>query len=91
MNCITISTAKFFDPIFKKTLVFNNLYVLINSYLKKINNNSFKLNNSNTVNQETLSQSDLDLHLSCFISKNLNNLGWSNAIDLPYIRILLQF
>ncbi|RNA24841.1 hypothetical protein BpHYR1_030204 [Brachionus plicatilis] len=29
--------------------------------------------------------------LSGFISKNLYTLGLSNAIDLPYIRILLQF
>ncbi|RNA10746.1 hypothetical protein BpHYR1_002707 [Brachionus plicatilis] len=28
---------------------------------------------------------------SGFISKNLYTLGLSNAIDLPYIRILLQF
>ncbi|RNA33760.1 hypothetical protein BpHYR1_016196 [Brachionus plicatilis] len=38
-----------------------------------------------------MNDQEMKFSIGSFMSKNLYTLGLSNAIDLPYIRILLQF
>ncbi|RNA11127.1 hypothetical protein BpHYR1_018581 [Brachionus plicatilis] len=65
---------------------FDRLFIISSDYILK--NEIYLIYANDPQNDEELTSLIFE---SGFISKNLYTLGLSNAIDLPYIRILLKF